>query len=181
MSRKKPEVAYPQPHRIFRSTVLMYLERDGEVLLLHRNRRKNLINEGLWNGVITRRIPREYAVKAMRRTIPDATGVTPTKWKFHGLIELYYTVPRYLYERVYVFTATEWEGELQTERPDGELKWVKKERLPKLKMWRADRLALKALGEGRRFFHLMMEYAPDGELTDAVVNCHRVPLEEWDV
>ena len=101
---------------------------------------------------------------------------------YRGVIELYYDTrkePCDHYERLHLFTATEWEGEITMDGPDGQLAWVEKERVAELNLWHGCRVALRALEQDLRFFHLMLCYKPGGILCDAALNQKRVPLEAW--
>lgn len=183
--KRHSELPYPQTWALLRATVLVYMERDGKYLMLHRNRKENDLNEGKWIGVGGKKKRFEFIVKAMLREVKEETGVTLTKWRYRGVVEFHYettgeAIDRY-HERVYLFTATDWEGEVNMDCPEGTLEWVNKEDVPKLNLWRGDRIFLKALADDMKFFFLMLDYAPDGTLIDAALNLNRIPVEPWNI
>lgn len=183
--RRRPEVSYPQCGWLRRCDVLVYLERDGQYLMLNRDGKlKNDVDEGRWTGMGGAKAYRENLIDAMLREVKNTAGVTLTKWRYRGLLECYYDTrqkERDYYERIYLFTATDWEGEINAECPEGVVKWVKKGRLPRMNLRRRDRVFLKLIESDMRFFHLMLEYSPDLKLVDAALNSKHTPKEPWDV
>ena len=183
--RRKPEVPYPQCGRLWRSGVLVYMERDGRYLMLNRGGKlQNDVDEGRWTGVGGRKAYRENLIDVMLREVQSTAGVTLTKWRYRGLLEFYYDTKKeecHHYERIYLFTATDWEGEINADCPEGTLKWVQKGRLPRMNLRRRDRVFLKLIESDMKFFHLMLDYSPDGELMDAALNSKHTPKEPWDV
>ena len=60
---------------------------------------------------------------------------------------------------VFVFTATEFEGEL-IESPEGRLEWIEDDKLTSLNLWESDHIFLPWLAEGK-FFSAKFEYEGD--------------------
>ena len=182
MARRKPEIKYPQSITMKRNAVLVYIERDGKYLML-RTKYKNYETEpDRWYSIANDKDRHICAVEEMHRIVREQTGVTLTKWRYRGVIELYYDTrkePCDHYERLHLFTATEWEGEITMDGPDGQLAWVEKERVAELNLWHGCRVALRVLEQDLRFFHLMLCYKPGWILCDAALNQKRVPLEAW--
>lgn len=143
----------PQCH-----TVLAYLERDGHVLMMRRDRKPNDLNAGYWIGVGGKLEQGESALEALHREVNEELGVTLTQWQYRALIEFYHGTPCRYYERIYLFTSDKWDGEPSLDCPEGTLAWVPKEQVPRLHLWQGDRLFLKELAAGRPFFRLQLYY-----------------------
>ena len=58
---------------------------------------------------------------------------------------------------MHLFTATEYEGDIK-ECDEGELVWVSKLELDKLKLWEGDKIFFKLLEQEERFFTLKLTY-----------------------
>ena len=123
----------------------------------------------------------------MKDLVQEELGVEPTKWRYYGVIEMYFdtedTECEFL-DRGYAFVVSDWDGELVTETPNGTYKWVKKSRVPKLDIWLGTRIFLRALEKKLKFFFIMLCYSSHIKglpLNDAAVNQKRVPLEDWIV
>lgn len=76
------------------------------------------------------------------------------------------------WEYMCLFTAAVEEKEL-AECNEGELEWVKKERISQLKLWEGDRIFLRLLAENAPFFSLKLCYYGD-KLVQAVLNGERL-------
>ena len=61
---------------------------------------------------------------------------------------------------MYLYTANEYEGEL-TGCDEGELVWVPKSELFKLRLWEGDKIFLKLLDDTDCFFSLKLKYEGD--------------------
>lgn len=74
-SALSPDV--PQCH-----TVLAYLECDGHLLMMHRDRKPNDLNAGYWIGVGGKLESGEDAPAALHREVREELGVTLTRWQY---------------------------------------------------------------------------------------------------
>ncbi len=184
MPRRPPEIPYPQDrYRLFGEGILVYVERDGKCLMIHRNRFRRATWYKRWSGVMGRKECKKFIIPQMEEMLERQAGIRPTKFIYYGIIETYYTNNRYW--RCYVFRVTEFEGEPKDKCIQGTLKWVKFSRIPKLNLMPVDRRFLKTRERNMRFVHLMLEYKIGedgrvGDLEDAVLNTRRVPLEDWN-
>jgi 8-oxo-dGTP diphosphatase len=61
---------------------------------------------------------------------------------------------------VFVFTATEFSGELTEASPEGRLEWIEDDTLTRLNLWESDHIFLPWLAEGK-FFSAKFEYEGD--------------------
>ncbi len=120
--------------------VLVYLEHDDHVLMIHRV--KNDEHKGLWlapGGKIEKNeAPRESAVREFR----EETGLTVSGLTYKSVL----TFPDLGDSpfgdewQVFVFHAVCFHGEITDNCPEGLLEWVPKARLPELPMWEGDKL-----------------------------------------
>ena len=61
---------------------------------------------------------------------------------------------------VFVFTATEFSGELTGDSPEGRLDWIPDQKVLDLNLWESDHIFMPWIEEGK-FFSAKFEYAGD--------------------
>lgn len=148
-----------------RETTLCYLDNGSEYLMLHRTKKKNDINGGKWIGVGGKFEPGETAQECMLREVREETGLIPTSYEYRGIVT--FISDECENERMHLFTATEWTGEL-VECDEGDLAFVKKENLYDLPMWEGDRIFLEMLKTKCDFFKLTLNYHGDELISSKV-------------
>ena len=149
-----------------KQTTLCYLERGDEYLMLHRTKKKNDENHDKWIGVGGKFEAGESPEDCMHREIFEETGLTVTDYRYRGIVTFVSDI--YETEYMHLFTVTDWTGEAR-ECDEGELAWIKKQKLFDLTLWQGDRIFLKLLQEDAPFFSLKLTYRGD-ELIEAVLN-----------
>ncbi len=149
-----------------KQTTLCYLERGDEYLMLHRTKKENDENHDKWIGVGGKFEAGESPEDCMRREIFEETGLTVTDYRYRGIVTFVSDI--YETEYMHLFTVTNWTGEAR-ECDEGELAWIKKQKLFDLTLWQGDRIFLKLLEEDAPFFSLKLTYQGD-ELIEAVLN-----------
>ena len=147
-------------------TTLCYLERGDEYLMLHRIKKQNDENHDKWIGVGGKFEAGESPEDCMRREIFEETGLTVTDYRYRGIVTFVSDI--YGTEYMHLFTVHNWTGEAR-ECDEGELAWIKKQKLFDLTLWEGDRIFLKLLQEDVPFFSLKLTYQGD-ELVEAVLN-----------
>ena len=139
-------------------TSLLYIERDGKYLMLHRTKKEHDPNEGKWIGVGGKfeedESPEECAIREAR----EETGLSVLRPVFRGIVT--FISDRCPTEYMHLFTAADFTGELR-DCDEGELAWVEKSRVPNLPLWEGDRIFLSLLAEGAPFFSLKLVYRGD--------------------
>ena len=151
------------------NSTLCYLENpQGEYLMLHRVKKKNDVNQDKWIGVGGKFEGDESPDECLLREVKEETGVTLTEWKFRGVVT-FLTDGGWEGEYMYLFTATGWEGEIDTDCVEGNLEWVPREQVPALPIWEGDKIFLRLLAEDAPPFLLTLEYV-GGDLIRAVLN-----------
>ena len=153
-------------------TSLLYIERDGKYLMLHRTKKEHDPNEGKWIGVGGKfeedESPEECAIREAR----EETGLSVLRPVFRGIVT--FISDRCPTEYMHLFTATDFTGELR-DCDEGELAWVEKSRVPCLPLWEGDRIFLSLLAHDAPFFSLKLVYQGD-TLTRATLDGRELPL-----
>ncbi len=152
------------------NTTLCYVLRGQEVLMLHRVKKKNDINQDKWIGIGGKFEGEESPEECLLREAKEETGLTLTSWKCRGVVTFLNTVCQG--EFMYLFTADGFCGEL-TDCPEGELQWVSREFLDALPKWEGDKIFLELLWQDAPFFLLTLRYDGD-KLVEAVLNGEKI-------
>ena len=154
-----------------KQTTLCYLERGDEYLMLHRTKKKNDENHDKWIGVGGKFEANESPEDCMRREILEETGLTVTDYRYRGIVT--FVSDLYETEYMHLFTVSGWTGEAR-ECDEGELAWIKKQKLFDLTLWQGDRIFLELLQKEVPFFSLKLTYRGD-ELIEAVLDGNIIP------
>ncbi len=154
-----------------KQTTLCYLERGDEYLMLHRTKKKNDENHDKWIGVGGKFEANESPEDCMRREILEETGLTVTRYRYRGIVT--FVSDLYETEYMHLFTVSDWTGEAR-ECDEGELAWIKKQKLFDLTLWQGDRIFLDLLQKDVPFFSLKLTYQGD-ELIEAVLDGNIIP------
>ncbi len=155
--------------KIIHST-LCYLERDGMVLMLHRNAKENDVNHDKWIGVGGKLEFRESPEDCLYREVKEETGYTLSAHSFRGIVTFVYGE---ITEYMYLYVSDSFCGE-QRICDEGDLVWIKKEDITKLSLWEGDRVFLRLLQEGAPFFSLKLTYHENGSLSETVLDGKRL-------
>ena len=142
---------------VFRAvnSTLVYIERDGKYLMLHRTKKDNDLNHDKWIGVGGKFEDGEAPEDCALREAREETGLTLTRWRYRGVVTFVSDV--YGTEYMHLFTADAWTGEIR-DCDEGELDWIEKSRLLSLKLWEGDKLFLRLLDSDEPFFSLKLRY-----------------------
>lgn len=145
---------------VFRAvnSTLIYIERGDEYLMLHRTKKENDLNRDKWIGVGGKFERDEAPEDCMLREAKEETGLTLTRWRYRGIVT--FLSDTWETEYMHLFTADAWTGELK-DCDEGELEWIKKEKLLSLKLWEGDKIFLRLLDSDAPFFSLKLRYEGD--------------------
>lgn len=135
-------------------TSLIYVERDGCYLMLHRVRKKQDINKDKWIGVGGKFEKNETPEECAAREMREETGLTPARLSYRGIV---YFFSENDDEEMHLFTCDDFSGTL-ADCDEGTLEWVKKEEVTNLNLWEGDRVFLKLLSDDAPFFRLKLIY-----------------------
>ena len=139
-------------------TTLCYIERDGAYLMLLRNRKKNDINHNKWIGVGGKFLEGETPEECLLREVLEETGLTLTNWRFRAVVTFQQDGGEAEY--MHLFTADGFEGTLK-DCDEGELRWIPKEEIYGLNLWKGDRVFLELLLQEGPFFTACLRYEGD--------------------
>lgn len=149
-----------------KNTTLIYIEKDGKTLLLHRTKKKNDLNHDLWVGIGGHCEEGESPEDCALREAKEETGLTLTEYKYRGVVT--FVSDKYEGEYMHLFTASDFVGDI-IECDEGDLEWVENERIPTLPAWAGDRIFLELLRKNEPFFSLKLVYE-GSTLAEAVLN-----------
>ena len=138
------------------NTSLCYLTRGDEVLLMHRTRKREDVNQGKWIGIGGHFENGESPEECMLREFQEETGLTLTEWCYRGIVT--FDQENAETEYMHLFTATKYTGTLRVDCDEGELAWVRWDAMDALPQWEGDRVFLKLLGRQSAFFSVKLCY-----------------------
>lgn len=136
-------------------STLIYIEKDGKYLMLHRVKKKNDVNKDKWIGVGGHFEENESPDECVKREVYEETGLTLTDYKFRGLIT--FVSNEFPTEYMCLYTSSSFEGELK-ECNEGNLEWIEKRSLRDLNLWEGDYIFLDMLESREDFFTLKLVY-----------------------
>ncbi|MDD6036606.1 MAG: 8-oxo-dGTP diphosphatase [Lachnospiraceae bacterium] len=185
-------------HTVPRLTTLCYAEREDAYLMLHRVKKGNDVNKDKWIGIGGHFEEGESPEECIRREAMEETGLTLQNLRFRGIVTFCFkesgkarTAEEFSeklwkgdtdkvanvtdedvhwddWEYMCLFTATVEDREL-ADCNEGDLEWVKKDRIEELNLWEGDKIFLRLLEEEAPFFSLKLCYYGD-KLVQAVLN-----------
>lgn len=135
-------------------TVLCYLFRGENILLLFRNKKKNDINEGKWIGIGGHIEKGESPNQTLIREVKEETNLNILSYEYRG--KLYFINGEYK-EVIYLYTSSSYSGEIK-ECDEGTLKYFPKNEIFLLPMWEGDKIFLKYLLTNTPYFELKLIY-----------------------
>lgn len=158
--------------KVFRAinSTLIYVERGDEYLMLHRTKKENDLNRDKWIGIGGKFEENESPEDCMLREAKEETGLTLTSWRYRGIVT--FLSDRWETEYMHLFTADGYSGTLR-QCDEGDLAWIKKSELLKLRLWEGDKIFLRLLDSDEPFFSLKLKYEGD-TLVLAVLNGKRL-------
>ena len=152
------------------NSVLCYVTRGNDVLMLHRVKKKNDINKDKWIGIGGKFEFEESPDECLLREAMEETGLTLTSWKCRGIVTFLNEGGEGEY--MYLFTADGFEGTLK-ECDEGDLQWISRDFLHSLPKWEGDQIFLDLLWQDAPFFLLTLRYKDD-KLMEAVLNGQKI-------
>ena len=142
-----------------KNTSLVHIEKDNKYLMLHRTKKENDINKDKWIGVGGKFEEGESPFDCARREIKEETGLTVKNLSYRGIVT--FVSDLYGTEYMHLFTATEYDGEIDYDCNEGKLEWVKKEDINSLPIWEGDKIFFDLIDKEERFFSLKLCYEGD--------------------
>lgn len=140
-------------------TTLCYIEKDGKILMLYRNKKKNDQSEGKWLGIGGKLEAGESPEDCVVREVLEETGLSLTKLTPCGVVTFISDV--YDNELMFLYTANAFEGAVNYDCKEGELHWINKEEVLDLPAWEGDKYFLKPLLLGDTNIRIKLCYKED--------------------
>lgn len=137
-----------------RNTSLCYIFKDDSVLMLHKNRKKDL-NYDKWLGVGGKFLPDESPFECVVREAKEETGLTLLNPHYRGIVT--FVSDKWENEQMHLFTCREYVGEL-SECDEGELVFLPWDEMLSLPAWEGDRIFLDLIKKDCPFFSLKLVY-----------------------
>ena len=149
---------------------LCYVRHAGKTLMVLRNKKKNDIHTGKWNGLGGKFEPGETPEECVMREIQEESGLSMDQLILKGFL----TFPDFANNEdwyAFVFLAHGVTGEL-IDSMEGELRWIEDDQLLDLNLWEGDRYFLPLLDQpgffsgkfvyeaGRLTSHQLIVHAP---------------------
>lgn len=153
------------------NSTLCYITQADKVLMLHRTKKKNDVNQDKWIGIGGKFEENESPDECLLRETLEETGLRLTRWQCRGIVTFLTNGP-WDGEYMYLFTADAFEGELKT-CDEGDLEWVSRSFISQLPLWEGDTIFLDLLWKDAPFFLLKLRYDAD-KLVEAVLNGERI-------
>lgn len=149
-----------------RLTTLCYIEKDDSFLMLYRNKKEQDQSQGKWLGIGGKLDAGESPEDCVLREVYEETGLRLTEYSFRGVVT--FISDCWEDELMFMFTASEFEGELTDTCNEGELAWIKKDKLMDLSLWEGDRYFLQDLIDGKPLVNMKLTYEGD-----TLISCER--------
>ena len=155
----------------FKNTTLCYIEKDDCYLMLHRTKKENDENHDKWIGIGGKFEAGESPEDCLLREVIEETGLSLRTFRYRGIVT-FVSDSLEATEYMHLFTSSDFSGELK-ECDEGELEWLKKEKLYELTLWEGDRIFLDLLDTDEPFFSLKLVYSGE-TLKNAFLNGRRI-------
>lgn len=141
-----------------KNTTLCYIEQDGKYLMLHRVKKENDLNRDKWIGLGGKLEEGESPEEGMLREVREESGLELTSYRYRGIVT--FVSDQWEGEYMHLFTADGFEGGL-SECDEGDLQWVDKAGLDRLRLWEGDKIFLRLIDGDAPFFSLKLSYQGD--------------------
>lgn len=141
-----------------KNTTLCYIEKDGCYLMLHRSSKKNDGSGGKWMGIGGHFEEGESPFDCVIREVYEETGLSISEPQYRAVVT--FDSDEYESEQMHLFTCNSFTGEL-TDCDEGDLHWIRKEKINELNMWNGDIVFLNLLETENSFFSLKLTYKGD--------------------
>ena len=143
-------------------STLCYIEKDNQVLMLHRTKKSIDPNGGKWIGVGGKLEQNESPDECIIREVYEETGLH-IQPQLRGILT--FILPKWENEITFLYTSNNFEGILK-ECNEGQLQWIEKNKVLNLKLWEGDKYFLPKLLETNDFFTMKLIYDKKDQLLE---------------
>ncbi|MBD3313865.1 NUDIX domain-containing protein [Candidatus Woesearchaeota archaeon] len=154
---------------IMKQCAMTYLRKDRKTLMIHKNKRPDKYFYGYWDAPGGKIEPGETPKQAAVREMEEESGLKIRNPRLRSVM-----IFRNLFGKdwkVHVFTAEDYEGELEPENREGSLSWIDDSQLFKLNLCDADHVFMPLL---KKHDYFEAEFMHDGDvkMLDYKVDIH---------
>ena len=110
-----------------------------EVLLMHRNQRKDDYHLGLYNGLGGKLESNEDPHAGMKREILEEANIVALDLNLRGVINFTNFGPHGENWLVFIYLVNAFQGIPSKSSNEGDLHWIKREKISTLPMWEGDK------------------------------------------
>ena len=144
---------------------MVYCIKDGDVLLMLRNKETNL---GLWVGTVGKLEPGESTYDCAKRELYEETGLEVNDLYFRGLITEISPRPDWQW-LMFLYVATEFSGTLVEDKREGRLSWCSLSEVMQLPIPEADSVFFqKVININMPFYQAKFVYDSDLSLVNVI-------------
>jgi len=143
-------------------STLCYIEKDNQVLMLHRINKSIDPNGGKWIGVGGKLEQNESPDECIIREVYEETGLH-IQPQLRGILT--FILPKWENELTFLYTSNNFEGTLK-ECNEGQLHWIDKDKVLDLNLWEGDKHFLPKLLETNDFFTMKLVYDKEDKLLE---------------
>ena len=143
-------------------STLCYIEKDNQVLMLHRTKKSIDPNGGKWIGVGGKLEQNESPDECIIREVYEETGLH-IQPQLRGILT--FILPKWENELTFLYTSNNFEGTLK-ECNEGQLHWIDKDKVLDLNLWEGDKHFLPKLLETNDFFTMKLVYDKEDQLLE---------------
>ena len=143
-------------------STLCYIEKNSQILLLHRTKKSIDPNGGKWIGVGGKLEQNESPDECIIREVYEETGLH-IQPQLRGILT--FILPKWENELTFLYTSNNFEGTLK-ECNEGQLHWIDKDKVLDLNLWEGDKHFLPKLLETNDFFTMKLDYDKDDQLLE---------------
>ncbi len=139
-----------------KETVLIYIKRNNQFLMLYRNKKKNDINGDKYIGVGGHIEEGETPEQALVREVKEETGLTLLRFQKVGIVHFSDTG---ISETMHLYISDSFSGSL-IECDEGDLSWIDIDKISSLPMWEGDYLFLDKIIQNKNIpFEMTITYS----------------------
>lgn len=143
-------------------STLCYIEKDTQILMLHRTKKSIDPNGGKWIGVGGKLEQNESPDDCIIREVYEETGLH-IQPQLRGILT--FILPKWENELTFLYTSNNFEGTLK-ECNEGQLHWIDKDKVLDLNLWEGDKHFLPKLLETNDFFTMKLVYDKEDQLLE---------------
>ena len=137
-------------------STLCYVEYNQQYLMMHRNKNKDDVHLGKWNGLGGKLNHNEDPLTCVKREVYEESKIQIQSPQLRGIMNF----PNFKMNEhwlVFLYTATSSTNVTQ-ENHEGGLSWIPKHEILNLELWEGDRYFLRWILDNTPFFHATFCY-----------------------